>query len=232
MNIGTLFIVATPIGNLQDVTLRAIEVLKNVDYIACEDTRKSGNLLKLLKIDRKGSLISFYEQTEQLKIPNILNILINGFDVALVSDGGTPLISDPGFKLVREANKKNVKIISIPGPSASISALVTSGLPTDKFLFLGFLPRKEGHKTTLLQKVKEGNKELESTIIIYEAPHRLIKTLKSIENVFGDINLVICKELTKIHETIISDKLTNLIQNYNKNKPKGEYVILFNLKES
>lgn len=229
-NAGILYLVATPIGNLGDITLRAIEVLRNVEYIACEDTRKTGILLKSLEINRKAFLISYYEETENARIPNILNLLINGKDVALVSDSGTPLISDPGFRLVREARRNNINVVSIPGPSAAISALVSSGLPTDKFTFLGFLPKKEGNKTRLLSEIKDSNKNVEATIIIYEAPHRLIKTLKSIESVFGDITISISRELTKIHEEVFEAKISEVIEKYEKINPKGEFVILFNPK--
>lgn len=230
MHNGILYIVATPIGNLQDITFRAVEVLKNVNYIACEDTRRTGILLKSLQIERRPMLISYYEQTEDTRIPNILNLLINGEDVALVSDGGTPGISDPGFRLVRTCLKEGIKVISIPGPSAVVSALVSSGLPTDKFLFVGFLPRKEGHRITFLEKLKQSNSTLEATLIIYEAPHRLVKTLKSVESVFGNIEVVLMRELTKIYEERIQGKTTDLLAVYEKKSPKGEFVILFNPK--
>ena len=210
MHNGTLFIVATPIGNLQDITLRAISTLRSVDYIACEDTRKTGVLLKSLQVEHKPMLISYYEQNEQGRIPNILNLLKNGESVALVSDSGTPLISDPGFRLVRASLEEGINVVSIPGPSAGISALVSSGLPTDKFIFLGFLPKKEGNRLRLLRDVKEGNKDLEATAIIYEAPHRLIKALSSIHSVFGNIEIVIMRELTKIHEERRKGKVEDL----------------------
>lgn len=228
---GTLFIVATPIGNLQDITLRGVQILKSVNYIACEDTRMTSRLLSEIGVKGKAALISYFEQNEDSRIPNIINLLINGKDVALVSDSGTPLVSDPGFPLVRECHKQGISVVSIPGPSAAISALVSSGLPTDKFLFLGFLPRKEGHRTKFLEKVKKSNSELESTVIIYEAPHRLVKSLKSIYAVFGDIQVTLCRELTKIHEEIAGDSVINLIEKYNKASPRGEFVILFNTKE-
>lgn len=232
MELGKLYIVATPIGNLRDITLRAIEILNSVNYIACEDTRKTGTLLKSLNINRKQMLISYYEETEDARIPNILNLLLNGQDIALVSDSGTPLISDPGFPLVREVLKHKIKVISIPGPSAVTSALVSSGLPTDKFLFLGFLPRKEGNRLRLLKEVKASNKNLEATVIIYEAPHRLIKTLISIESVFGDISITVARELTKIHEEVLETKVKDMLNMYVKKSPKGEFVILFNPKNN
>ena len=232
MEKGNLFIVATPIGNLKDITLRAIEVLQNVEYIACEDTRKTGILLKELGISRKSMLISYYEQTEEARIPNILNLLSNGQDVALVSDSGTPLVSDPGFRLVREAKKLGFKVVSIPGPTAGISALVSTGLPPDKFLFLGFLPKKEGNRLKLLTEVKNSKTNLEATVIIYEAPHRLVKTLKSIESVFGEmLSLNVARELTKVHEEVFEMRIKELIGYYEKRAPKGEFVLLFTPKE-
>lgn len=233
MEKGRLFIVATPIGNLKDITLRAIEVLESVEYIACEDTRKTGILLKELGISRKSMLISYYEQTEEARIPNILNLLQNGQDVALVSDSGTPLISDPGYRLVREARRMGLNVISIPGPSAVISSLVSTALPPDKFLFLGFLPKKEGNRTKLLSEVKESNKNLEATVIIYEAPHRLVKTLKSIESVYGEnLPVSVARELTKVHEEVFENDIKSMIEIYEKKSPKGEFVILFNPKSN
>lgn len=228
---GTLFIVATPIGNLQDITLRAISVLKSVNFIACEDTRKTGFLLKSIGSEQKPMLISYYEQNELNRIPNIINILKNGQDVALVSDSGTPTISDPGFKLVRECLKEGINVVSIPGPSAGISALVSSALPTDKFTFLGFLPKKEGNKLKLLKELKSANENLESTVIIYEAPHRLVKSLSSIHSVFGNIQITLMRELTKIHEERITDSVESLIEKFVRQNPKGEFIILFNPKK-
>lgn len=227
---GTMYIVATPIGNLQDITLRAIEVLKSVDYIACEDTRKTGILLKSLNIDHHPMLISFYEQNEKVRVPNILNLLKNDRNVALVSDGGTPTISDPGFRLVRQCLEENIKVISIPGPSAVVSALASSGLPTDKFIFLGFLPRKPGHRIKLLSNLKDANEKLEATVVIYEAPHRIVKVLNDIKSVFGNIEIRIARELTKIHEELVVDSIDNLIEKYGKQEPRGEFVVLFSLK--
>ena len=228
---GNLYIVATPIGNLQDITLRGIETLKKVDAIACEDTRKTGILLKALEIQRNNiDLISYYEQNELGRIPQIINFLKNGKNIALVSDAGTPTISDPGFKLVRECIKEKIKVISIPGPTAAISALVASGLPTDKFLFVGYPPHKSGHRKKLFENINSTIRIIESTVIIYEAPHKLLKTLSEIKDVFGDINIVIQRELTKIHEEIRREKISESIAHFEKTNPKGEFVILFNLK--
>ena len=227
---GTLFLVATPIGNLQDITLRAIEVLRKVDIIACEDTRKTGLLLQnIFKGERKPRLISYYEQNELLRIPEIISALKDGIDIALVSDAGTPTISDPGFKLIRECVREGIKVESIPGPSAVITSLVSSGLPTDKFLFLGYPPRKPGHRKSLFENVKAASLLIKSTIIFFEAPHKIIRTLEELKVTFGDIDIVIARELTKIHEEIRREKISTSIEHFSKVNPKGEFVILFNL---
>lgn len=231
---GNLYIVATPIGNLQDITLRALDTLSGVDYIASEDTRKTSILIrhyfKAREKEMLGKLFSYYEETEAKRIPQIINLLLNGKNVALVSDAGTPTISDPGFKLVRECIKNNLKVISIPGATSVISALVSSGLPTDKFIFLGFLPQKPGHRIKLLQNLQESQKYLSSTVIIFESLHKLISTLEDIKSVFGNINIVLSKELSKIHEARYSGQIDAFIKAYKKEKLKGEYIILFNLK--
>ena len=226
---GILYIVATPIGNLQDITLRAIEVLKTVDAIACEDTRKTGLLLsRILPINTtKPRLVSYYEQNELQRIPEIINALKNGLNVALVSDAGTPTISDPGFKLVREAIREGIKVESIPGPSSVISSLVSSGLPTDKFLFVGYPPKKPGHRKTLFENLTK--LPIKTTIILFEAPHKIVRTLNELNDIFGDIDIVICRELTKIHEEIRRSKISNSIDHFSKTNPKGEFVVLFNL---
>lgn len=226
---GTLYIVATPIGNLKDITLRAIDILQNVDVIMCEDTRKTGMLLKSLQATKKPQLLSYYEQNEWKRIPEVINLLKNGCNVALVSDAGTPTISDPGFKLVRECVSLGLKVESIPGPSAVISALVSSGLPTDKFLFVGFLPHKEGHKKKLLKDILSVLSIIKSTVILYEAPHKLVQTLKDMLDAFGDIEIVVSRELTKVHEEIRREKITSAINHFEMISPKGEIVVLFNL---
>lgn len=231
---GNLYIVATPIGNLQDISLRALKTLESVDFIACEDTRTTSILIK--KYFEKNpkaildKMFSYYEQTEKQKIPRIINLLLNGKSVALVSDAGTPTISDPGFKLVRECINNNIKVISIPGASSVISALVSSGLPTDKFTFLGFLPQKQGHRITLLEQVRDSQRILKSTVVFFESPHKFKKTLKDMLQVFGDIEISIARELTKIHEEIKQGSLQELIDEYSEKKVKGEIVILFSLK--
>jgi len=224
---GTLYLVATPIGNMKDITLRAIEVLSSVDIIACEDTRKTGILLEKLEIKNKPQLLSYYEENEQGRIPQIINFLKEGKSVALVSNAGTPTISDPGFKLVRECINQNIPMESIPGPSSVLTALTSSGLPTDKFLFLGFLPKKPGKRQKILLSLPK-----EITIIFFESPFRLLKTLEELKELFGDIEIVICRELTKIYEEVRREKISESIAHFEKVKPKGEFTLLFHLHTS
>jgi len=219
-----LYLVSTPIGNLKDITFRAIEVLSSVEIIACEDTRKTGLFLEKLEIRNKPQLISYYEENEQGRIPQIINFLKSGKNVALVSNAGTPTISDPGYKLVRECIKEEVFIESIPGPSSFLTALTSSGLPTDKFLFLGFLSKKEGRRKAILESLPK-----KTTIIFFESPFRLLKILNELKNIYGNIEIVICRELTKIYEEIKRGNINQLIIYFEKNKPRGEFILLFNL---
>lgn len=221
---NNLYIVATPIGNLQDITSRAILTLNKVEAVLCEDTRETKKLFERYEIKKK-LLIPLNEFNEESLLPEVFELL-KKIDVALVSDAGTPLISDPGFRLVREARRRNINVIPIPGPSALISALSASGLPTDKFIFVGFLPKARGKAKSLLELTRN----LESTVIIYESPYRLLKTLTLIKETFGDITVTIARELTKVYEEIISDSCSNLIGKYSKKAPKGEFVLLFSLK--
>lgn len=254
---GILYIVATPIGNLKDLTARAIEILTKVEIIACEDTRHTGLLLKYIRenytqrrtigdsgqdghqtvtrqarMTNQPTLLSYYEQNELQRIPQILNVLKNGVNVALVSDAGTPSISDPGFKLVRQCIKEGIVVVSIPGPTSAISGLVASGLPTDKFLFLGYLPKKTGKRKKLLNELLrsfETSKQIHPTVIFFESPYRLIDTLQSLLEVFGDINIVVARELTKKYEEIRREKISESIDHFSKIAPKGEFVILFHI---
>ncbi|MFH1840723.1 MAG: 16S rRNA (cytidine(1402)-2'-O)-methyltransferase [Candidatus Shapirobacteria bacterium] len=219
---ATLFLVSTPIGNLADITLRAKEVLATVDFIICEDTRKTGFLLQKLGF-KSPPLYPFYEENESRQLLPLLTKLQSGQSGALVSDAGTPTLADPGYKLVRECLKSKVTVVPIPGPSAALAALVASGLPTDKFIFFGYLPEKIGKKEKLLRQFAV----LPATIIIYEAPHRLVKTLKFIQQVLGDLDLVIANELTKKFEKFYRDKTSTLVKLFETHKPRGEYVILF-----
>jgi 16S rRNA (cytidine1402-2'-O)-methyltransferase len=226
---GILYIVATPIGNLQDITLRAIKVLQTVDVIACEDTRKTGILLsQIFPVGvNKPKLVSYYEQNELQRIPEVVAAIKDGLNIALVSDAGTPTISDPGFKLVRECVKEGIKIESLPGASSVITALTVSGLPTDKFLFVGYPPKKPGHRKTLFENLTK--LPIKTTIILFEGPHHIIRTLEGMKEVFGDIDVVICRELTKIYEEIRREKISESLEHFEKTLPKGEFVILLNL---
>lgn len=228
---GSLYIVSTPIGNLNDITKRAEEIIKQVDFVVCEDTRKTGNLIHLLfKGDVKKEFVSYFEHNEEQKIPEIIERLEAGMNIALISDSGTPLISDPGYKLVRECILRGIKVIPIPGPSSVLAALTISGLPTDKFMFLGFLPKADGKKKTLLSNLKKSLEHISFTVVIFESPHKLVKTLGLVNEVFGDINIVICREITKIHEEVKRGKISELLEKLTNKKIKGEVVLLFNLK--
>lgn len=225
---GILYIVATPIGNLQDITLRAIKILQSVDVIACEDTRKTGILLSqaLPSCCQKPRLVSYYEQNELQRIPEVIAALKDGLNIALVSDAGTPTISDPGFKLVRECIRQGIRIESLPGASSVITALAVSGLPTDKFLFVGYPPKKPGHRKTLFENLTK--LPIKITIILFESPHHLIRTLEGMKEVLGDIDIVICRELTKVYEEIRRERISESIKHFGVVDPKGEFVILFN----
>lgn len=214
-----LYIVATPIGNLEDITARAIRTLKEVNLIAAEDTRKSGILLKHYEI--QTPMVSFHSYSDQHKIDQIIEKLLAGQTVALISDAGTPGISDPGFLLIRAAREKGIKICPIPGPSAFLTALSASGLPINHFLYLGFLPMKKGRQTMLKELQNE-----ERTIVFYESPHRLLKTLKEFTEYFPTRQLVIARELTKIYEEFLSGTPAELYEHFNKKAPKGEFVII------
>ncbi len=221
---STLYIVSTPIGNLGDITYRAVEVLKSVDLIACEDTRVSSKLLVKYQIDKP--LVAVNDFNESSKIVQVLSILREGKNVALISDAGTPLISDPGYKIVREAIGSGFKVESIPGPSAALAALTVSGLPSDKFTFCGYLPKKDGKRKSVLESVKKNVETVKSTSIFYESPYRIVKTLEDIKNVFGDVDIVICRELTKLHEEVRREKISQSIEHFSRTLPKGEFVIL------
>jgi 16S rRNA (cytidine1402-2'-O)-methyltransferase len=216
---GTLYIVSTPIGNLEDITLRAIRVLKEADLIACEDTRQTRVLLDHYQI--KNHLTSFFEHNEARKIPDIIAQLESGKSVAVVSDAGTPTISDPAFKLVRAAREKNIFVVPVPGANAALAALAASGLPTDSFVFEGFLPHKKGRRS----KWEELSHE-DRTIVLYESPYRMLKTLSEIEKYFGLRWVVVARELTKKFEEIRQGTAAGLREHFEKNIPKGEFVIL------
>ena len=215
-----LFIVSTPIGNLGDITLRSIEVLKSADLILAEDTRTSLKLLKHYNI--KTAVESFHMHNEHKKLEYIINKLKNNVEIALISDAGTPGISDPGFLLVRECVKHEVDVECLPGPTAFVPALVCSGLPTDRFSFEGFLPVKKG-RTKRLKQIAEEKK----TMVFYESPHRLLKTLNDFSNYFNDESSIsVSRELTKLFEETFRGTIKESIKYFEKNKPKGEFVIV------
>lgn len=215
-----LFLVPTPIGNLQDITLRALTVLKEVNTILAEDTRTSSKLLKHYQI--KNSLESFHAFNEHKKLTALIDRLKEGETMALISDAGTPSISDPGFLLVRSCQEQQIPVECLPGPTALIPALVNSALPSDRFVFEGFLPPKKGRQTRLAQ-ISEETK----TVILYESPHRLLKTLEQLSEVLGtDRQASISRELTKLHQETVNGSLFELIEYYKKNTLKGELVIV------
>ncbi len=222
-----LTIVPTPIGNLKDITLRAIEALKSCDAIICEDTRRTGLLLQHLQIHKP--LLVLNDFNEYKNISSIIKRLQNGENLCLVSDAGTPLVSDPGFKLVRECLKENLNLDSLPGPSSITTALTLSGLPTDKFTFVGYPPDKPGHRKTFYLKIKESSELLKTTIILFIAPFKLNKTLSEMKDEFGDINITLAKELTKLHQEVKSQEISMWLEEFKKKTPKGEWVALFNL---
>ncbi|OGT97810.1 MAG: 16S rRNA (cytidine(1402)-2'-O)-methyltransferase [Gammaproteobacteria bacterium RIFOXYB2_FULL_38_6] len=223
MQIGTLYIVATPIGNLTDITQRALEILKSVHWIAAEDTRHSKKLLAHFGI--QTSIFSLHNYNENKKCESVLAKLKQGESIALISDAGTPLISDPGYRLVSEARKQAIPVVPVPGACALITALCASGLPSDRFCFEGFLPAKSSARLAQLKNLKNETR----TLIFYESPHRLILSLKDMKKIFGtDRQCVIARELTKTFETIHEDTLENIIQwiEQDFNQQKGEFVIL------
>jgi 16S rRNA (cytidine1402-2'-O)-methyltransferase len=223
---GKLYVVGTPIGNLKDITFRAIEVLQSVNFIACEDTRRTSILLNHYKIEGK-KLLSYYEPKESVQVPKIIKLLEKE-DVALVTDAGTPSISDPGYKLIRACIEKGIPVEVIPGPSAVLTALVGSGLPTDRFTFVGFLPKKG--LNNFLEELKAYK---DSTIIAFESPNRVVKSLEAIKETYGD-NTTVCvaRELTKLHEEYIRGRAVEVLEELNKRgEIKGEIVILWRMVE-
>lgn len=214
-----LFIVSTPIGNLEDITMRALRTLREADYIAAEDTRKTGILLKHYEIDTQ--MLSYHSHSSDHKIQKIIDLLKEGSKVAVVSDAGTPGISDPAYGLINRAIEEGIKITPIPGPSSMLTALVMSGLPMDKFLYLGFLPLKKGRQT-LLQSLAEEPR----TLIIFESPHRLVKTLNNLLEYLGNRQIAVCRELTKIYEEALRMSIDQAIAHFENTKPKGEFVLV------
>ena len=226
MNKGKLYVISTPIGNLEDITLRAISKLKEVSFVLAEDTRESKKLLN--HYDIKTQLVSYRDQNHERMIEKITEKLDMGLDLGLISDSGTPLISDPGFKLVQYLREHNYDVISIPGPSALTSALSISGLPTDRFVFLGFLPKSDVRR----KKILDVYKDLHNTLIIYESPKRLLKLLGLIQSQLGEINIFLAKDISKLREKNyfgrISETMEELKSSGFEENPHGEFVCVIN----
>ncbi len=222
---GTLYLVSTPIGNINDISIRAIDVLNSVDIILTEDTRVTSNLLKHHSVKAKSSLQSFNQINEDKKSPNIILSLEEGKHIALVSDAGTPLISDPGYKFIKHARERNIKVEPVPGCCALIAAITSSGLPSDRFSFYGFLPRSATKRVNELKNISDK----EETLIFYESVHRIQSAIEDMISVFGGNRpAVLCKEITKIHESFIGETLSDIsiFLNNNQDKIKGEFTIV------
>lgn len=217
---GKLYVVGTPIGNLSDMTFRAIETLKEVDFVACEDTRVSAKLLNYFEI--KKPLVSYYEHNAKSSGEHIISKLLAGENCAVITDAGMPCISDPGEDLVKSCNENNIPVLVVPGPSAVISALAISGLNTSRFSFEGFLSTTKRSRFEHLASVTNST----NTLIFYEAPHKLLSTLKDMLTYFGDRKISLCRELTKIHETVFRTTLCKAVEHYTDNTPKGEFVLV------
>ncbi len=217
---GTLYIVATPIGNLEDMTFRAVRILKEVDLIAAEDTRHSRKLLNHYGISTR--MTPYHDHNEQLKTDYLLEKLLEGQNIAIITDAGTPCIADPGYRIAKAAAEKGIKTVPIPGASAIAAALSASGLPSDRFAFEGFLPPKQGKRRNRLLELQDDGR----VIIFYEAPHRLTATLSDMAEILGSRELVIARELTKIHEEFRRGTSAELLEHYSKQSVKGELVIL------
>ena len=215
---GILYLVATPIGNLDDITLRAINTLKEVDFIAAEDTRHSLKLLNHLNISKP--LISYHRHNENIKSDLLIDKLLDNKNIALITDAGTPIISDPGEEIVKIALEKNIKVVPIPGACALITALISSGLNANSFSFLGFLPLNKKNRKQKLEEIQNSK----NTVILYEAPHKLISTLQDLNKILENRKIVLAKELTKIHESFISGTANKLLQKIEN--PKGEFVMV------
>ncbi len=215
----TLFVVATPIGNLEDITLRAITVLKEANVVAAEDTRQTRKLLNKYLVTTP--LISVHQHSQPEKLEQLVDLLRRGEDIALVSDAGTPNVADPGGKLVRLAQKENLKVVPIPGPSAVTTILSVAGIPADSFMFVGFLPKKKGRQTLLKELEK-----LAVPIVLFESPNRILKTLGELKQFLGNRDVILGRELTKLHEEILRLSLDDAILYFNQHTPRGEFVLV------
>ncbi len=222
---GTLYLVPTPVGNLEDITMRALKVLREADLILAEDTRTSGNLLR--HFDIRNAMLSYHKFNEHRTVESIVERLLAGQTIAVVSDAGTPGISDPGFLVAREAIRAGVEVITLPGATAFVPALVSSGLPCDRFCFEGFLPQKKGRQTRLQALAEETR-----TMIFYESPHRIVKALAQFVEVFGPERLAsVCREISKVHEESVRGTLQELLDHFTETEPRGEFVIVVGGKE-
>jgi len=218
---GTLYVVATPIGNLEDITYRAVRVLKEADLIACEDTRHTAKLLQHYGIDKPT--VSYHEHNEVARAEELVAKLGQGFNVAQVSDAGMPGISDPGYRVIKLAIDRGVQVVPLPGPSALIAALAASGLPTDSFEFHGFLPAKSGQRRTLLESLRDAR----NTVVVYEAPHRITETMKDIVELLGaERPVALARELTKMHEEFVRGSAAEVLARVQANEPKGEITLV------
>jgi len=220
---GRLYVVGTPIGNLEDITLRAIRILKEVDLIACEDTRRTGKLLNAYKI--QTPMVSYHEHNEMTRAPELVIQMEEGSSIALVTDAGMPVVSDPGFRLVHLAVRHSIPVVPVPGASAFVAALAACGLPVDKFRFLGFLPSKKGERKKALEELRDATK----TLIFYEAPHRLLDMLKDAREMLGEREVVIAREVTKVHEQFVRGTLGSTLEYLKKRPVKGEITVLIGL---
>jgi len=218
--VGTLYLVATPIGNLSDISTRAVEVLEASPVVLCEDTRHSGKLFAHLGLKKK--LLSLHDHNEEERIPTVISLLEKGEDIALISDAGTPGISDPGYKLVRAVIEAGARVCPIPGAAAFVTALVASGLPTDSFFFGGFLPSKKTERRRRLGELKP----IPGTLVFYETPHRIVAAVSDCLEVLGNREAVIAREVTKLHEEFIRGTLTELVAHLKTREPKGEIVLI------
>ena len=221
---GILYLVATPIGNLEDITFRAVSVLKQVDLIASEDTRRSGILLSHYEISKPQQ--PYHDYNKERSAFSLIDKLKQGKNIALITDAGTPGIADPAFYIVRLAIANNIKIVSIPGPCAGVTGLVASGLPTDRFVFENFVPQKKTKRRKFLKSLENETR----TLIMYESPYRILRLLEDIKEVYGNIHIVIGRELTKKFEEFLRGCVEELIEHFTVHSPKGEFVVLFNLK--
>jgi len=217
--VGTLYVVGTPIGSLEDVTLRALRILREVDLIAAEDTRKTRKLLTHFKIETP--LTSYHEHNKLTKLDELLGILQQK-DAALVSEAGMPGLSDPGYELIRAAIAQGIPVVPVPGPSALITALVVSGLPTDSFLYLGFLPRRQKERRQLLASVARERR----TLVAFEAPHRLLSSLADLKDALGDRRMALARELTKLHEEVWRGSVSQALVHFEENPPRGEFTLI------